>query len=389
MEEKNINDETSSRGVNYTKPDDKGVSYYRIEEKSRAGAKAASNSLNSSPDYIRDSRNRSIRKGLIIIGVILACVIVVGVSCNRITGNFFNNLGILPNSGMYTAEPELPKYDYIAQISVEGAIVNNNTDMFGYASGYQHQWTLDLIDKLIKDVNNKGLVVWVDSPGGGVYESDELYLAIKDYQATTGRPVYSVMGSMAASGGYYISAPADKIIANRNTWTGSIGVTMGTYFDVSELLKTHGVKTVTITSGANKAMGSAYEPMTEEQLMIFKSLIDEAYEQFVGLVAEGRNLKPEQVKILADGRIYTAKQALDVGLIDDIGTMDEAILDMQKAYGLENCRVEELNYTQAMPLLNFFSKFASLIGEGNSSDLAILSEMMDKNRQLMPMYIYQ
>lgn len=373
MDEKNNTSERPSNGVNYTKPDEKGVSYYKIEGKTLTA----------------DSRKRSIRKGLIITGVILVGVILLGVSCNRLTGDFFNQLGFVANTGVYVDEPELPGYDYIAQISVEGAIMDSNTDMFGYAVGYQHQWTLNLIDRLKNDERNKGLLVWVDSPGGGVYESDELYLAIKDYQKTTGRPVYSVMGSMAASGGYYISATADKIIANRNTWTGSIGVTMGTYFDVSELLKTHGIKTVTITSGENKAMGSAFEPMTEEQLAIFQSLIDEAYEQFVGLVAEGRDMKPEQVKTLADGRIYTAKQALDAGLIDEIGTLNEAIPDMQKAYGLENCEVEEFYYTEAIPLLNIFGRFESMISNRNAGDLAILNEMMEKNCQLTPMYLYQ
>lgn len=109
------------------------------------------------------------------------------------------------------------------------------------------------------------MILFVNSPGGGVYESDELYLKIKEYQEQTECPVYAVMGSMAASGGYYISAPADKIVANRNTWTGSIGVTIGTLYDISGLLEQYGVKTETITAGRNKAMGSSVEPMTEEQ----------------------------------------------------------------------------------------------------------------------------
>ena len=89
---------------------------------------------------------------------------------------------------------------------------------------------------MAEDDRNKGMILYVNTPGGSVYASDELYLKIKDYQETTGRPVYSSMQSQATSGGYYISAPCDKIIANRNCWTGSIGVTMGTFIDISGLL---------------------------------------------------------------------------------------------------------------------------------------------------------
>ena len=138
---------------------------------------------------------------------------------------------------------------------------------------------------------------------------------------------------MAASGGYYISAPADRIVENRNCWTGSIGVTLGTMYDVSELLDKLGVSTVTITSGDNKAMGSSTEPMTKEQREIFQSLVDEAYDQFVGIVAEGRNMPDKKVRKLADGRIYIAKQALENGLIDDIKQYEDARTDLQQVCG--------------------------------------------------------
>ena len=124
---------------------------------------------------------------------------------------------------------------------------------------------------MIDDGENKGMILYLDTPGGSVLASDELYFKIKEYQKKTKRPVYASMQSMAASGGYYISAPCDKIIANRNCWTGSIGVTLGTMYDVSELLDKIGVKTNTITSGENKAMGSSVEKMSREQREIFQS----------------------------------------------------------------------------------------------------------------------
>ena len=113
-------------------------------------------------------------------------------------------------------------------------------------------------------------------------------MKLKEYKEKTKRPVYAYMGSMAASGGYYISAPADMIFANRNCWTGSIGVTIGTLYDLSGFLERHGIKAVTIASGRNKSMGSIVDPLTDEQRRIFQSLVDEAYDQFVNIVAEER-----------------------------------------------------------------------------------------------------
>jgi signal peptide peptidase SppA, 36K type len=274
-----------------------------------------------------------LKKSLIIFGCIIAGVVLLAV------------LGVIIKDAVWGNDKDISaKGPYIARIYVQGTIAAGQTDSLGMPSGYQHQWTLDKIDELKTDPNNRGLIIFVDSPGGGVYESDELYLKIKDYKQATKRPVYAVMGSMAASGGYYISTAADKIIANRNTWTGSIGVTIGTIFDISGLLEKYGVKSVTITAGANKAMGSMVKPMTQEQQAIFQSLVDEAYEQFTGIVSEERGINIQDVKKLADGRIYTAKQAYELGLIDSIGTYDDALNDMKKAYHLENCDAIDVVY---------------------------------------------
>jgi protease-4 len=211
-----------------------------------------------------------------------------------------------------------PTDKYVARISVVGEIGDYDDPYSSSDVSYHHRWTMDRIEEVQNDSNNIALVLVVDSPGGGVYESDELYLKIENYKEETDRPVYVYMRSMAASGGYYISAPATEIVANRNTWTGSIGVIVGTLFDVSEFLEEHGIKAEDITSGVNKGMGSYFEPMTKEQRAIFQSMVDEAYNQFVGIVAEGRGMTVEEVKKIADGRIMSAQQALDAGLIDEI-----------------------------------------------------------------------
>ncbi|QIB69005.1 signal peptide peptidase SppA [Aminipila butyrica] len=316
------------------------------------------------------------KKGLIIFGIIVAVILVLAFIINWFSSDVSSSSG-----NVY------PTDSYIARLNIEGTIASSGgTDYFGSPVGYQHQWTLDTIDELMDDENNKGLVLFVNSPGGGVYESDELYFKIREYQEHTGRPVYSAMGTMAASGGYYISAPCDKIIANRNCWTGSIGVTLGTMYDFSGLLERYGVKTNTITSGANKAMGSPVDPMTDEQRQILQSLVDDAYDQFVGLVAEGRQMDEQKVRALADGRIYTAKQALSLGLIDAIGTYDEAVADMQDTYDLRDCDVVELDDEEVSLLSSLFGN-VELPAIGAKGDVASIVELMNEGNEFPISYM--
>lgn len=279
------------------------------------------------------------------------------------------------------------KHPFIGTIYVEGTIGSGNSDSFGIPYGYQHSWTIEKINDMIMDDNNKGLLVYVNSPGGGVYESDELYLKIKEYKEYTGRPVYTAMGSMAASGGYYIAAPADKIYANRNTWTGSIGVTIGTMFDVSGLLEKFGVKSVTIAEGRNKAMGSGMEQLTQEQEDILRGLVHEAYMQFVTIVADERNMKIEKAKEIADGRIYSAKQALDLNLIDGVYTFEETKTKMKLDENLIGCSFLDIVYQDN----SFFGRLRGLVNlqKSSKSDLNVIMDIVDQNSQFPIAYLYQ
>ena len=294
-----------------SEPDENGIRYFDMPPPISGGS--GEQALNGGGS---GSGNGKKRKTFRNIAIVLAIVLIAALFGGGMT---------LFSSGDGFDTPYSP---YIATLYVEGTIQSGNTDYLGRATGYQHEWTLDAIDMLMSDSENYGLIIFVDSPGGSVYEIDELYLKIKEYQEVTGNPVYSVMGSMAASGGYYISAPCEKIYANRNTWTGSIGVTIGTIVDVSGFLEKYGVKTKTITSGEHKAMGSSYQEMTPEEEAIWRSLIDEAYEQFVGIVAEGRNMEKADVYPVADGRILSAKQAMNAGLVDELGGIDDAFYAM-------------------------------------------------------------
>lgn len=341
------------------------------------------------PDEItgKNKDNKSgFKKGMLIFLGVVVVVVILGVSCNM----GIKNLGISASSS--NNEDYTFNSNYIGVLKIEGTISeDSSSSVLSDTLTYDHNWTLDRIEEMINDDNNKGLILFVNSPGGSVYASDELYYEILKYKKT-GRPIYSAMGSMAASGGYYISAPCDKIIANRNCWTGSIGVTIGTVYDFSELLSKYGVKTVTITSGVNKAMGSEVNPLTAEQKHIFQGLVDESYEQFVGIVSAGRNMTKKDVKKLADGRVYTAKQAKANGLIDKIGTLDYAINDMKSSYSLNDCDVQEIAksedttifskllgkidiLTEAASSNSNYDKLVSLMGESNKFTITYLSNI--------------
>lgn len=165
-------------------------------------------------------------------------------------------------------------------------------------------------------------MLYVDSPGGTVYESDELYLKLEEYKEKTKRPIWAYFAQEACSGGYYISMAADTIYANRNCWTGSIGVIVS-LTNYKGLYDKLGIKEIDITSGPNKAMGSGGLDMTNEQKQIMQGLVDEAYDQFVSIVSEGRGINDADVRKIADGRIYTAKQAKENGLVDEVGSYEE------------------------------------------------------------------
>lgn len=218
------------------------------------------------------------------------------------------------------------KNQFVAALYIEGTIEELNYE-------YDQQWLLSTIRELKMNRNNVGLAIFINSPGGAVYQADEIYNALQDYK-TTGKKIYVYQGPMAASGGYYISCAANQIFANRNTLTGSIGVIMGSSFDLTELFDNIGIKSETVHSGKNKNMMNYNEPFTDEQKEIMQSICDECYEQFVSIVANNRGMSYENASSLADGRIYTAKQALKNGLIDRIdtweGMLDAFAVDLDK-----------------------------------------------------------
>ncbi len=183
-----------------------------------------------------------------------------------------------------------------------------------------------------KDDSIKGIVLRINSPGGGVSPSQEIYDEVKEAAAV--KPMVVSMGSVAASGGYYIAVPAQRILANPGTITGSIGVIME-FANLEELFRKVGVKSDVVKSGQHKDIGSPLRPMTESDRKILQTLIDDVHSQFVEAVAEARHLEKEKVLKIADGRIYTGRQALEIGLIDKLGGFQEAIREAAELAGIK------------------------------------------------------
>lgn len=194
----------------------------------------------------------------------------------------------------------------------------------------------DLIEQL-KDYGNrsgvKAVVLRINSPGGGVAASQEMFQALKKFRTTTHKKVVVSMSSVAASGGYYVACGADKIFANPGTVTGSIGV-IAEWYNYGDLLAWAKMKDVVFKSGDLKDAGNPTRPMTDQEKAYFQGLINTLHHQFVSAVAGSRNMKEELVRKLADGRVYTGQEAKNLGLVDEIGTLQDAVAAAAKMSGL-------------------------------------------------------
>ena len=217
----------------------------------------------------------------------------------------------------------------VGLIHVDGLIVEQRSPLDSSASSSAQEIT-DHIRQAAEDPNVRSLLLVVNSPGGSVVASDEIYHALTQLD----KPIVVSMGELAASGGYYISAAADWIVANPNTLTGSIGV-ISEFPSAAGLLDKIGVDFIVITSGPRKDFGSPYREMTREERRYWQAIVDEVYDGFVGVVAEGRGLSEQAVRELADGSVYTGRQALDLGLVDQLGYQGDALAKAAELGGIE------------------------------------------------------
>lgn len=210
----------------------------------------------------------------------------------------------------------------VAVIDINGTIVSGSSGSLGVSAYASSDDVIPLIRSAASNSDVKALLLRIDSPGGSVVASDLIYHALTGCD----KPIVVLMGELAASGGYYISMAADHIVANPNTLTGSIGV-ISEFPEASELMEKLGVTVSVITSGEVKDMGSLYRPMTDEEKRAWKQKIDEVYESFVQIVAEGRGMSADEVRELADGSVYTGREALALGLIDSLGYEEDAVAE--------------------------------------------------------------
>ncbi|HEY7653803.1 MAG TPA: signal peptide peptidase SppA [Methylomirabilota bacterium] len=194
------------------------------------------------------------------------------------------------------------------------------------------------LQKAEKDDRVRALIVRINSPGGTITASDVVYHELLAFKERRKVPVIAVIMDVGASGGYYAALAADTIVANPTTVTGSIGVVMVT-LNAQGLLEKIGVAPLTIKSGPMKDAGSPFRALTEPERAVFQSIIDEMYGRFVGLIVKARKLPEDRVRAAADGRVYTAEQALRLGLVDRIGYLEDAVALAKERVGLSEARV--------------------------------------------------
>ena len=254
------------------------------------------------------------RAGMFFFGALTGCLLVIGAVV------LFGMMALA--MGRDSGELSLSTHK-VAIIPVEGEIFDSRE-------------TLDALHRYAENATVKAIVIRINSPGGAISPSQEIYSAIRRTRRESGKPIVASMDSVAASGGYYIAAACDSIVANPGSITGSIGVVLH-WFDMAELVRWAKMKPETITSGPLKAAGSPYKELSEAERQYFQRIVLQLHSQFVRAVAEGRSGKvtPTEVAKVADGRVFTGEEALALKLVDQLGTIDDAVTAAARLAGIK------------------------------------------------------
>jgi protease-4 len=213
--------------------------------------------------------------------------------------------------------------EHVAVVPIEGEILDARE-------------TVDALHRYADNDSVKAIVMRINSPGGAIAPSQEIYEEIRKTRVRSGKPIIASMDSVAASGGFYIAVACDRIIANPGSITGSIGVILQ-WMNTKDLLAWAKVKPETITSGAMKAAGSPYSEMTDAERAYFQRIVTQLHGQFVHAVAQGRKgkLTEAEVGALADGRVFTGEEAMTLKLVDELGNLDDAVRSAAKLGGIK------------------------------------------------------
>lgn len=244
--------------------------------------------------------------------------------------------------------------DYVAVIRIDGAIVGGpRNDVLFSASGMTtSEQIMYEMEKARKDNRAKAVLIRINSPGGSTGATQEIAEEM-DKIKSAGKPIIISMGDTCASAGYWIASKGDYIFANPATLTGSIGVYME-YTNVEELMNKLGIHSEKIKSGEHKDIMSMYRPMTPEENKMIQQMVDDIYAQFINTVADGRQMDIEKVKKVADGRILTGKQAMDLGLVDAMGNYYDALSYAGGRAGLDSETIPTKKYTSGSSLREIF-----------------------------------
>lgn len=211
--------------------------------------------------------------------------------------------------------------DKIGVVEVSGIIVGSKR-------------ILESLKRFADDRNVKGIILRIDSPGGAVAPSQEIYSQVRKIHEKGEKKIIASFGNVAASGGYYVASAAGRIVSNPGTITGSIGVIME-MSNIEALLEKIGVESYVIKSGKYKDIGSIVRTMSDEEKNILQSVLNDVHRQFIEDVAKGRNMDLTKVEQIADGRIFSGRQALGLGLVDDLGSFDDAVDLIAELTGIE------------------------------------------------------
>ena len=278
-----------------------------------------------------------------------------------------------------------PAAGKIAVISLSGTITTDDSSLFS-GSTITPELVRDYLTKAEQDKAVKAIVFRIESPGGEIEPCQEILLEIERVKET--KTIVVSMGGTVASGGYYISTQADKIVALPTTQTGSIGV-ISQLVNIEGLLEKLGIQIETFKGGKYKDMYRGFRELTPEEEEIMQGMVDEYYEQFVGVVAEGRGLSTEEVRSLATGQLYSGTKAKDLGLVDELGDLDTAI---NLAAGLAGIEAPIVEYYQP-PRLTLWSLLGLVDAikarlSGLSAQDIILLEVLSHNYP-QPLFLYK
>ena len=248
--------------------------------------------------------------------------------------------------------------DKILLVDISGMIVESQPrSLLGLTLGSLTTpgYVKEVLDKAAKDRSIKAVVLRINSPGGTVSASDIIHHELLAYKKETGVPVVACLMGLATSGGYYLAMAGDTIVAHPSGITGSIGV-LAMKLNIKGLMDKVGVEGEMVKSGQWKDFWSPFRPSTPEEKQMMQEVINSYYRGFVDVVAQGRKMGLKEVRRVADGRIYTAAQAKDLGLVDSLGYLDDAIKIAEKLAGLEEAKVVRYNRPSSYRP-NIYSRF--------------------------------